>query len=100
MMQYKKNYNLLLIMRALKSILTIFIDSFLILYFMQLSNNNILSVGMFKLFEYTFVMLTIFLVRNLLKNNKRIYLLRIGVFLNLVFFVLLFILNKKASDFS
>lgn len=100
MMQYKKNYNLLLIMRVLKSILTIFIDSFLILYFMQLSNNNILPVGLFKLFEYTFVMLTIFLVRNLLKNNKRIYLLRIGVFLNLVFFVLLFILNKKASDFS
>ena len=90
MMQYKKNYNLLLIMRVLKSILTIFIDSFLILYFMQLSNNNILPVGMFKLFEYTFVMLTIFLVRNLLKNNKRIYLLRIGVFLNLVFFVLLY----------
>lgn len=95
----KRNYNCLLLMRVLKQTINIFIDSFLVLYFLQLSNNNILPVGIFNLFKYTMIIVTMFTIRNLLKKSKRIFLLRIGVFLNFVFFFLLFIFKEKIINY-
>ena len=39
------NYKVLFSLRVLKSILNIFVESFLVLYFLDLSANNILPFG-------------------------------------------------------
>ncbi len=56
----KKNYYSLLGMRILKKTIAIFTDSFLVLYFLQLSNNNIIPLGIYNLFQYTITFLVIF----------------------------------------
>lgn len=51
------NYKILFSFRILKSILTTFVDSFLVLYFLELSTGNILPLGIYKLVAVTFVWL-------------------------------------------
>ena len=46
-------YKILFALRILKNILTSFIDSFLVLYFFTISDNNILPLGIYKLAAVT-----------------------------------------------
>lgn len=96
----KKNYYCLLLIRVLKSTIQIFIDSFFVLYFIQMSNNNILPIGIYNLLLYTSLIFIIFLIRNLLKGKNRIYLLRLGMILNFIFFLLILILNENMVKYS
>lgn len=96
----KKNYYSLLLIRALKSTIQIFIDSFFVLYFMQLSNDNIMALGKYNLFLYTALIMVILFIRNLLKRKNRIYLLRIGMIFNFLFFLLILLLNKNMIKYA
>ncbi len=69
------NYKVLFCLRILKSILTTFVDSFLVLYFLELSDSNILPLGIYKLVAMTFVFGTIFCVRNIAKSKHRVNLM-------------------------
>lgn len=93
------NYKILFILRLLKSILSTFVDSFLVLYFLQLSDSNILPLGIYKIVSVTTIYLTIFLLRNLCKSKYRINLLRIGIILDLVYFIFIIVLNEKVVDY-
>lgn len=89
------NYKILFIFRIIKTLLNIFLDSFFVLYFITLSNSNILPFGIYKLVSITVLYLTIFLLRNKCKCKNRINLLRIGLILYLLYFVLLIILKDN-----
>ena len=93
------NYKILFILRLLKSILTTFVDSFLVLYFLQVSNSNILPLGIYKIVSITVIYFTIFLLKNLCKSKYRINLLRIGIILDFVYFLLIIILKEKVVDY-
>lgn len=80
------NYKVLFALRILKSILTTFVDSFLVLYFLDLSDSNILPLGVYKLVSVTVIFFTIFSLRNLAKSKYRVNLLRIGIGLDLFIF--------------
>ena len=94
-----KNYNNLLTTKVLKCIIDIFTDTFLVLYMLQLSNNNILTVGVYNIIQFTVTFITIFLLRNLIKTKNRIILFRIGILFNFIFFLLLFLLNEKIIQY-
>lgn len=96
----KKSYYSLLLIRVLKNTIQIFIDIFFVLYFMQLSNDNIMKLGTYNLFLYTALILIIFLIRNLLKKKNRIYLLRAGMIFNFLFFLLIILLNKNIIKYA
>lgn len=93
------NYNILFTLRTLKNVLTIFLDSFLVLYFMQISNNNILQIGIYKLVAILFIYIVIFFTRNLCKTNKRILLMRIGIILNLIYFITIMLLKENIVNY-
>ncbi len=93
------NYKVLFSLRILKSVLTTFIDSFLILYFLELSDNNILPLGIYKLVAMTFVFGTIFCVRNIAKSKHRVNLMRIGICLDFVYFLAILLLREKVVDY-
>lgn len=42
------NYKVLFSLRILKNILTSFIDCFLVLYFLEVADSNILPLGIYK----------------------------------------------------
>lgn len=89
------NYKILFIFRMIKILLNLFLDSFFVLYFMTLSNNNIVPFGLYKLISITVLYITIFLLRNKCKTNNRINLLRIGLLLYLVYFLLILLLREN-----
>ncbi len=93
------NYKILFILRILKSILTTFVDSFLVLYFLTLSASNILPLGIYKMFSTTITFATIFILRNFCKSRHRINLLRIGIFLDLVYFTTIIILKNNIINY-
>lgn len=93
------NYKVLFGLRVLKCILTTFVDSFLVLYFLELSDSNILPLGIYKLVAVAVIFLTIFSVRNIAKSSYRVTLLRIGIILDFVYFLTILLLKEKVVDF-
>jgi len=93
------NYKVLFLLRILKSILHNFIDVFLVLYFLTVSNSNILPLGLYKLVAIVAIWLVIFLTRNHCKSQGRIKFLRIGVVFNFIYFLTIIVLKEKIVDY-
>lgn len=94
-----KNYKVLFSLRLLKSILTNFVDVFLVLYFINVSNNNILPLGIYKLVAMVTVWLVIFLSKNYCKSKNRIWLMRIGIVMYFIYFLAIILLKEKVVDY-
>lgn len=93
-----KNYKILFSLRILKSVLANFVDVFLVLYFLNVSNSNILPLGIYKLVAVITIWLVIFLSRNFCKSKERIWLMRIGIVMYFVYFLIIILLNEKIVD--
>ena len=97
--KFTTNYKILFSLRILKSILNNFVDIFLVLYFLTVSSNNILPLGIYKLVAMVTVYLVIFLLRNQCKKNNRIIFLRIGIILYFIYFLAIILLKEKVTDY-
>ncbi len=93
------NYKVLFSLRVLKSIISNFVDIFLILYFLNVSNSNILPLGIYKLVAVVTIYLVIFLCRNFARSNHRIDLMRIGIIFDFIYFITIVILKNKVVDY-
>lgn len=94
-----RNYKVLFSLRLLKSILTNFVDVFLVLYFINVSNNNILPLGIYKLVAMVTVWLVAFLLRNYCKSKNRIWLMRIGIVMYFVYFLSIILLKEQVVNY-
>lgn len=94
-----KNYKILFSLRILKSILNNFVDIFLVLYFLTVSKDNILPLGIYKLVAMVTVYLVIFLLKNRCKMKNRIIFLRIGIILYFLYFLAIILLKEKVTDY-
>lgn len=94
-----KNYKILFSLRILKSILNNFVDIFLVLYFLTVSKDNILPLGIYKLVAIATVYLVIFLLKNRCKMKNRIIFLRIGIMLYFIYFLAIILLKEKVTDY-
>lgn len=93
------NYKVLFSFRVLKSILSDFVDSFLVLYFLEVSDSNILPLGIYKLVSVIAIYSIIFLTRNLAKSKHRVNLMRLGIILDFVYFLTIILLKDKVIDY-
>lgn len=93
------NYKVLFGLRILKNILTTFVDSFFVLYFLDVSNSNILPLGIYKLIAVIAIYSVIFLARNFAKSKHRINLIRIGIILDFVYFLTIILLKDRIVDY-
>ena len=94
-----KNYKVLFLLRLLKSILTNFVDVFLVLYFINVSNNNILPLGIYKLVAMVTVWIVIFLSKNYCKSKNRIWLMRIGIVMYFIYFLAILLLKDQVVNY-
>lgn len=94
-----KNYKVLFSLRLLKGILTNFVDVFLVLYFINVSNNNILPLGIYKLVAMVTVWLVIFLSRNYCKSKNRVWLMRIGIVMYFIYFLAIILLKEQVVNY-
>ena len=93
------NYKVLFVLRVLKNIITSFVDSFLVLYFLDVSDSNILPLGIYKLVAIIAIYSVIFLARNFAKSKHRANLMRIGIVLDFVYFLIIILLKDKVVDY-
>ena len=93
------NYKILFSLRILKGILNNFVDVFLVLYFLTVSNSNILPLGIYKLVSVIAIWLVIFLARNHCKSKGRIRFMRIGIILYFIYFISIILLKEKVVDY-
>lgn len=93
------NYKVLFSLRILKSILTNFVDSFLVLYFLDVSDRNIVPLGIYKLVAIIAIYSVIFLTRNFSKSENRANLMRIGIVLDFVYFLTIILLRDKVVNY-
>lgn len=93
------NYKVLFILRVLKNIISSFVDSFLVLYFLDVSDSNILPLGIYKLVAIIAIYSVIFLTRNFAKSKHRANLMRIGIVLDFVYFLTIILLKDKVVDY-
>ena len=94
-----KNYKILFSLRLLKSILNNFVDVFLVLYFINVSNNNILPLGIYKLVTIVTIWLVIFLSRNYCKSKNRVWLMRIGIVMYFIYFLAIILLKEQVVNY-
>lgn len=93
------NYKVLFSLRTLKNILTNFVDSFLVLYFLDVSDRNIVPLGIYKLVAIIAIYSVIFLTRNFSKSKNRANLMRIGIILDFVYFLTIILLKDKVVNY-
>jgi YQGE family putative transporter len=93
------NYKVLFGLRVLKSIISSFVDIFLVLYFLNISDSNILPLGIYKLVAVITIYLVIFLNRNFAKSKHRANLMRIGIIFDFVYFTTIILLKDKVVDY-
>lgn len=93
------NYTILFCLRILKSILNNFVDVFLVLYFLTISNSNIIPLGIYKLVAVISIWLVMFFTRNYCKSKGRIKFLRLGIILYFLYFLTIIILREKIVDY-
>lgn len=93
------NYKVLFSLRILKNILTNFVDSFLVLYFLDVSDRNIVPLGIYKLVAIIAIYSVIFLTRNFSKSKNRANLMRIGIALDFVYFLTIILLKDKVVNY-
>lgn len=93
------SYKVLFILRILKNVLTGFVESFFVLYFLDVSDNNILPLGIYKFIAVTAIYGAIFFVRNLAKSKYRVHLMRVGIFLDLAYFCTIILLKNRLVDY-
>lgn len=93
------NYKILFSLRVLKNIISNFVDSFLVLYFLDVSDNNILPLGIYKLVAILAIYGVIFLSRNFTKTIHRSNLMRIGIILDFVYFLTIILLKDNIVNY-
>lgn len=95
-----KNQKTLFGLRLLKKITDSFIDTFFVLYFMDVSQENIVPLGIYQIIMVITVYFTIYSLRNLARTKRRIFLMRIAMLFDLIYFFTIIILQAKIVDFA
>lgn len=94
-----KNYKILFYLRILKSVIDTFVDTFFVLYFLDVSSDNIVPLGIYYIIIVATVYFTIYACRNLSRSKHRIWLIRIAMLLDLAYFFLIITLQTQVVQY-
>ena len=95
----KTEQNIIIIMDAIKKIMTIFLDPFLTAYFISTSTNSILNIAIYYIFTYATMALSTLVVASLVEKRNRIKIFRIGIILNFIYILIIILLKEKIINY-
>ena len=95
----KSEQNIIIIMDAIKKIMTIFLGPFLTAYFISTSTNSILNIAIYYIFTYATMALSTLVVAALAEKRNRIKIFRIGVILNFIYILIIILLKEKIINY-
>lgn len=95
----KTEQNIIIIMDAIKKIMTIFLGPFLTAYFISTSTNSILNIAIYYMFTYATMALSTLVVAALAEKRNRIKIFRIGIILNFIYILIIILLKEKIINY-
>ena len=95
----KSEQNIIIIMDAIKKIMTIFLGPFLTAYFISTSTNSILNIAIYYIFTYATMALSTLVVAALAKKRNRIKIFRIGIILKFIYILIIILLKEKIINY-
>lgn len=95
----KTEQNIIIIMDAIKKIMTIFLGPFLTAYFISTSTNSILNISIYYIFTYATMALSTLVVAVLAEKRNRIKIFRIGIILNFIYILIIILLKEKIINY-
>ena len=95
----KTQQNIIIIMDAIKKIMTIFLGPFLTAYFISTSTNSILNISIYYIFTYATMALSTLVVAALAEKRNRIKIFRIGIILNFIYILIIILLKEKIINY-
>ena len=95
----KTEQNIIIIMDAIKKIMTIFLGPFLTAYFISTSTNSILNIAICYIFTYATMALSTLVVAALAEKRNRIKIFRIGIILNFIYILIIILLKEKIINY-
>ena len=95
----KTEQNIIIIMDAIKKIMTIFLGPFLTAYFISTSTNSILNIAIYYIFTYAIMALSTLVVASLVEKRNRIKIFRIGIILNFIYILIIILLKEKIINY-
>lgn len=95
----KSEQNIIIIMDAIKKIMTIFLGPFLTAYFISTSTNSILNIAIYYIFTYATMALSTLVVAALAEKKNRIKIFRIGIILNFIYILIIILLKEKIINY-
>lgn len=95
----KTEQNIIIIMDAIKKIMTIFLGPFLTAYFISTSTNSILNIAIYYIFTYATMALSTLVVAALAEKRNRIKIFRIGIILNFIYISIIILLKEKIINY-
>lgn len=95
----KTEQNIIIIMDAIKKIMTIFLGPFLTAYFISTSTNSILNIAIYYIFTYATMALITLVVAALAEKRNRIKIFRIGIILNFIYILIIILLKEKIINY-
>lgn len=93
------NYKVLFSLRVLKSIIDTFVDTFFVLYFLEVSSDNIVPLGIYYIVIVATIYIVIYACRNFARTKHRIWLMRIAMLLDLAYFFLIITLQANVVQY-
>ena len=94
----KTEQNIIIIMDAIKKIMTIFLGPFLTAYFISTSTNSILNIAIYYIFTYATMALSTLVVAALAEKRNRIKIFRIGI-INFIYILIIILLKEKIINY-
>lgn len=95
----KTEQNIIIIMDAIKKIMTIFLGPFLTAYFISTSTNSILNIAIYYIFTYATMALSTLVVAVLAEKRNRIKIFRAGIILNFIYILIIILLKEKIINY-
>ena len=95
----KVEANAIIVINALRNVIELFLGPFLTAYFIQASQESLVSLSIYKIFSYIILLFFSILVSSFIERRFRIGMFRIGVILNFFYILTIIILKEKIVDY-
>lgn len=99
MKKLKKQTLALIICEMIMSISKMFLDTFLVAYFFQLTNQNITVISIYYIVSYFITGIIFWLAGDIIKNKNRIRVFQYGMILNCIYILVIGLLGERCKDF-
>lgn len=98
-MKLSINSWLLITIHTVHSIVDLFLRTFLVAYFLNLTGNNIIPASIFYIFSYALSMVGFSLVGPWVKNGKKMILYRVSFVINAILLLLIIYLQSSVTEY-